>query len=134
MLDDDFLHDFDFLFSCPPYMDLEVYSDNEDDLSNMTDTNFIDKYQSIIAKSCKKLKQNALACFVVGDVRDKKTGMYKDFIGITKAAFKAAGFRLYNDIVLLDQLGNACMRAGKIFEAGRKVTKIHQNVLIFKRY
>jgi hypothetical protein len=31
------------------------------------------------------------ACFVVGDVRDKKTGFYKDFITDTKKAFYKAG-------------------------------------------
>ena len=70
---------------------------------------------------------------VGGDVRDKKTGFYKDFIGITKQAFYDSGMNLYNDVILLDQLGNACMRAGKVFEAGKKLTKIHQNVLVFKR-
>lgn len=133
ILENDFLYEFDMIFSCPPYMDLEIYSDDKNDLSNMTDENFIEKYNSIIKKSCNKLKKDGYAVFVVGDVRDKKTGFYKDFIGITKQAFYDAGMSLYNDAILLDQLGNACMRAGKVFEAGGKLTKIHQNILVFKR-
>lgn len=133
ILDNDFLYEFDMVFSCPPYMGLEIYSDDENDLSNMTDEKFIEKYRSIIKKSCSKLKKDGYAVFVVGDVRDKKTGFYKDFIGITKQAFYDAGMNLYNDAILLDQLGNACMRAGKVFEAGGKLTKIHQNILVFKR-
>ena len=133
ILDNDFLYEFDMVFSCPPYMDLEVYSDDENDLSNMTDENFIKKYKSIIKKSCSKLKKDGYAVFVVGDVRDKKTGFYKDFIGITKQAFYDAGMSLYNDAILLNPVASASMRAGKVFEAGGKLTKIHQNILVFKR-
>ena len=133
ILDDDFLYEFDMVFSCPPYMDLEVYSDDENDLSNMTDDNFIEKYKSIIKKSCSKLKKDGYAVFVVGDVRDKKTGFYKDFISITKQAFYDAGMGLYNDAILLNPVASASMRAGKVFEAGGKLTKIHQNIMVFKR-
>lgn len=34
-------HEFDFLLTCPPYADLEVYSDDPDDLSNMDYEDFI---------------------------------------------------------------------------------------------
>lgn len=40
--------EFDFVFSCPPYADLEVYSDLEDDISNMPYDQFIELYRSII--------------------------------------------------------------------------------------
>lgn len=132
ILNDNFLYEFDMVFSCPPYMDLEVYSDDENDLSNMTDEKFIEKYKSIIKKSCSKLKKDGYAVFVVGDVRDKKTGFYKDFIGITKQAFYDAGMGLYNDAVLLNSISSASMRASRIFQSGRKLTKIHQNILVFK--
>lgn len=133
ILDNDFMVKYDFIFSCPPYMDLEIYSEDENDLSNMTNDNFISKYESIINKSVKLLKSNSFACFVVGDVRDKKTGFYKDFIGITKQAFFKAGMNLYNDAVLLNSVGSACLRAGKQMNASKKLAKIHQNVLVFKK-
>lgn len=123
---------FDFIFSCPPYMDLEKYSDKSCDLSNMTDESFITNYESIIKKSCDKLKKDCYACFVVGEVRDKK-GFYKDFVGITKRAFYKAGLKLYNDAILLNAIGTAALRVRKQFEAGKKLVKIHQNILIFKR-
>ena len=124
---------FDFIFSCPPYMDLEVYSDDKSDLSNMSDVQFIEKYNSIIHKACSKLKVGSFACFVVGDVRDKKTGFYKDFIGITKRAFYTAGMCLYNEMILLNVIGTASMKADRTFGSNKKVIKIHQNVLIFKK-
>jgi DNA modification methylase len=126
------LPQYDLLFSCPPYADLEVYSDNPKDLSVMNYEEFINIYSQIIKKSVKKLKKNGYAVFVVGDIRDKK-GYYRDFISHTKKAFIEAGAGLYNEAILLQPLGTAMLRAGKIFEAGGKLTKVHENVLIFKK-
>jgi len=123
---------FDFIFSCPPYFDLEVYSDLPDDISNMDYPGFIAKYRSIIAKAVTRLKPGGFACFVVGDIRDKK-GFYRDFVGDTRRAFVEAGAGFYNDAVLVNSVGTACLRAAKVFEAGKKLTKIHQNVLVFKK-
>lgn len=124
--------EFDFLFSCPPYSDLEVYSEMKDDLSTMEYNTFISVYEEIIGKSVEKLKKSSYACFVVGDIRDKK-GYYRDFISHTKKAFIRAGAGLYNEAILLQPLGTAMLRAGKIFESGGKLTKVHENVLIFKK-
>ncbi len=132
LLDDKWNLKFDFLFSCPPYADLEVYSDLPDDLSNMDYKDFLTKYCSIIKKSLELLKPNSYACFVVGDVRDKQ-GYYLDFISDTKKAFINSGAKLYNEAILLNSVGTASMRANRIFSAGQKLVKIHQNVLIFKK-
>ena len=123
---------YDLVFSCPPYADLEVYSEMKDDLSTMEYNKFIEVYSEIIKKSLSKLKNGCYACFVVGDIRDKK-GYYRDFISHTKQAFINAGAGLYNEAILLQPLGTAMLRAGKIFEAGGKLTKVHENVLIFKK-
>jgi len=123
---------FDFVFSCPPYADLEVYSDLPEDLSNMDYKDFVPKYRSIIKKSVQLLKKGGYACFVVGEVRDKD-GYYYDFVGDTKRAFIENGAKLYNDAILMNAVGSASMRAKKIFESGKKLTKIHQNILIFKK-
>ena len=120
----------DLVFSCPPYHNLERYSKHPLDLSNMNYTDFLAAYCDIIAKSCKKLKENRFAVFVVGDVRDSK-GAYRDFVGDTKRLFRENGLCLYNEIILLEQYGTAPMRAGAIFRAKRKVPKVHQNVLVF---
>lgn len=120
----------DMIFSCPPYADLEVYSDDPRDISNMEYSDFVRVYRNIIAKACNKLKEDRFAVFVVGEVRDKN-GNYYDFVGDTKKAFMDAGLHFYNDMVLLDPLGTAALRAGKIFMSGRKVCKVHQNVLVF---
>ena len=120
----------DLIFSCPPYLDLEVYSDNENDLSNMEYEQFKDKYNRIIKNHCNKLKENRFAIFVVGDVRDKK-GKLMDFVGDTIEAFEKAGLNYYNQVIYREPLGSAAIRAGRAFNISRKITKIHQNILIF---
>jgi DNA modification methylase len=123
---------FDFVFSCPPYADLEVYSDLEDDISTLKYEDFLPVYREIIAKCCTHLKDGGYACFVVGDVRDKK-GNYYGFVPDTIKAFVDGGTKFYNDMILLQPLGTAMLRAKRQFEAGKKVVKVHENVLVFKK-
>lgn len=121
----------DFIFSCPPYFDLEVYSDLPEDLSNMNYESFKSSYREIIKKACSKLKSGGYAVWVVGEIRDKD-GYYRPFIDDTKNAFLDAGLKFYNDMILLNSVGSASMRT-KQFEISKKVVKIHQNVLCFKK-
>lgn len=119
----------DLVFSCPPYHNLEKYSDHPLDLSNMNYSDFLEAYGEIIAVACRKLKENRFAVFVVGDIRDNR-GAYRDFVSTTKHLFQNEGLCLYNENILLEQYGTAPMRAANNF-VRRKTTKVHQNVLIF---
>lgn len=122
---------FDFIFSCPPYHDLEQYSDDPADLSNMNYEQFLKIYEDIIIKSIRKLKDDRFACFVVGDIRDEK-GMYRNFVSETIKAFQRdSECKLYNDIILINVAGSLPVRVGRQFDASRKVGKMHQNVLVF---
>ena len=89
--------EFDLVFSCPPYADLEVYSDLKGDVSNMNYEDFIAAYRSIISKSCSKLKKGAYACFVVGEVRNKD-GSFLGFVPDTIRAFPIVTGKLSNDM------------------------------------
>ena len=122
---------FDFVFSCPPYADLEVYSDHEDDISNKSYEDFLILYRSIISKTVDKLKKGQFAVFVVGDVRDRE-GYYLNFVGDTKKAFIDSGAKLYNEIILSQPIGSACLYAENMFK-NKKIAKIHQNILCFKK-
>jgi DNA modification methylase len=122
--------DSDFVFSCPPYHDLEQYSDDPADLSNMDYSAFLTVYRSIISKAVARLKDNRFACFVVGDIRDK-SGFYRNFVSDTISAFKDAGMMLYNEIILVNTVGSLAIRVGRQFAGYRKVGKMHQNVLVF---
>lgn len=122
---------FDMVFSCPPYADLEVYSDLEGDISNKPYKEFLASYESIIKKSCALLNDDGYACFVVGEVRDK-FGNYIGFVPDTIKAFEKCGMKFYNEAIFLDQLGTASMRANGNMKS-KKLVKVHQNILVFRR-
>lgn len=129
LLDDNWQTKFDMVMSCPPYADLEVYSDLEGDISNKPYKQFLELYESIIDKSCKLLKKGGYACFVVGEVRDKN-GFYIGFVPDTIKAFEKCGMKFYNEAILLNAIASASMRANGNMKS-KKLVKVHQNVLIF---
>jgi DNA modification methylase len=121
----------DLVFTCPPYGDLEKYTDDPRDLSNMGYEDFYSAYSYAIGGAIKnKLKDNRFAVIVVGDFRDEK-GFYRGFVADTIKIAEAAGGKLYNEIILLNSIGTAGMRASNMFSGNRKVVKVHQNVLVF---
>jgi len=124
--------EYDFIFSCPPYGDLEVYSDDPRDLSTLDYEQFLAKYREIIAQSLTSLKPNRFACFVVGDFRDSH-GYYRNFVSETIRAFQDAGMTLYNEAILVTAVGSLPIRIGRQFGSYRKLGKTHQNVLVFYR-
>lgn len=120
----------DFLFTCPPYADLEVYSNDPADISNMDYAEFMEAYREIIAKSAALLKADRFAAIVVGDLRDKK-GIMRGFIADTIRAAEAAGLQFYNEAILLTSMGTASIRASRQFTGARKLVRVHQNMLVF---
>ncbi|MDR2969284.1 MAG: DNA modification methylase [Tannerellaceae bacterium] len=121
---------FDLLFTCPPYADLEVYSDDPRDLSNMDYKEFLPTYRTIIQRSCDLLNENRFAVVVAGEVRDK-SGVYHNFVSDTIAAFRDAGLHYYNEMILVTNIGSLAMRVSGQFNNSRKIGKQHQNVLVF---
>jgi DNA modification methylase len=122
--------EYDMVFSCPPYADLEVYSDDPADLSTLDYGAFLAAYRDIIAATCTMLKDDRFAVFVVGEVRDKR-GNYYGFVPDTINAFRDAGLNYYNEAILVTAAGSLPIRTGKQFRTSRKLGKTHQNVLIF---
>jgi DNA modification methylase len=119
-----------FILSCPPYHDLEKYSDNAQDLSNMNYSDFLISYKKIIANTFELLENDSFIAWVVGEIRDKN-GTYRNFVGDTINAWVQAGANYYNEAILLNAVGTGALRAKKIFNSARKLIKLHQNVLIF---
>lgn len=123
---------FDMVFSCPPYADLEVYSNDPHDISNMKYPEFLECYRKIIKKACAKLKDNRFAVFVISEVRGN-TGEYYNFVSDTIRAFLDAGLKYYNEIILVNQIGSKSIIARKGMAVGRKVGRHHQNILVFAK-
>ena len=122
---------FDMLFTCPPYYNLEVYSDIEGDLSNMEWPAFLATFRSIIRKGCNLLKKDAMAVIVVGEVRARNGSLY-GLVPATVKAFTDCGMKYYNEAVLETPLVSAQKRASSCMKHG-KLVKVHQNVLMFKK-
>jgi hypothetical protein len=80
----------DFIWTCPPYADLEVYSDDPRDLSQLGYSEFASIYAEIICAACERLKPNRFAGIVVGDVRGRD-GCYYGFPWDTVVAFRELG-------------------------------------------
>ena len=125
---------YDCIFTCPPYHDLEKYSDDPGDISNMKYSDFLNTYKQIFTKASEKTKDNAFAVIVVSDIRTVNNRNYflelKNFVGSTIDIFKENGFDLYNKGIIVGAIGSAGMRADKNFTY-RKLTKIHEELLVF---
>ncbi|MFK0294489.1 class I SAM-dependent methyltransferase [Streptomyces sp. NPDC090442] len=121
---------FDYVFTCPPYHNLERYSDHPADLSAMRWTDFEETYRKIISESVRCLADDSFCTWVVGEVR-ASTGMLRGLIPLTIAAHEDAGARFYNDGILLNQIGTTAMRLQNQWRPSRKVGRHHQYVLTF---
>lgn len=123
----------DLVFSCPPYYDLEVYTDDPRDLSAMdTYADFLATYRTIVANAVHHLRPGRFAVLVVSEVRDK-TGHLRGLVPDTIRALEDAGCRFYNEAVLVNSAGSLPLRAGPPMTATRKLGRQHQNVVVAYR-
>ncbi len=121
----------DFVWTCPPYYDLEVYSDDPADLSAMGSwPAFLDAYGEIIGHSLAALKRDRFAAIVVSEIRGPD-GIFRGLVPWTIRQFEMHGARYYNEAILVNPAGTLPMRVGRQFDAGRKLGRSHQNVLVF---
>jgi DNA modification methylase len=122
---------YDFVFSCPPYHSLEVYSDLPGDLSAIEDyEQFLSSYEEIIRASASVLRDNRFACWVISEIRDAD-GRYRNFVGDTIEIFERAGLSYYNEGIYIQQAGSWPLRIGRMFGSSRKIARLHQNLLVF---
>lgn len=129
---DEILHtEYDFILTSPPFFNLEKYSDNEQDLSNMTYQNFEDSYQNILTKSVEMLKPNRFAAINMSNVRDKRTGYLIDLVGLTHNIMASNGMQLYNEFVIVHPIFTLQFRAGRSFMNRRTVGKQHEFMLVY---
>ena len=133
----DFFRDelFDFAYTCPPYWNLEVYSEHEDDLSNVKSyDDFMCGIDDAIKAQYSVLKAGAFSCWVVNNFRDKKTSDIYDFRGDLINAAKRAGFTFWQDVILSKRLGTAAVRAGMYWKNGNyKLVPRHEYLLVFRK-
>lgn len=119
----------DLAFSCPPYADLEQYSDLPNDLSNMSHEDFFKFYSVALTKLYPKLKPNRFAVITISEVRNKD-GIYIGLVPQTIDIMTKAGFKFYNEMILVNSVGTLRLRVSRGMKT-RKVGRTHQNVLVF---
>ena len=122
----------DLIFTCPPYYNLEKYSNDDRDLSNMPSyQNFLYKYAQILRYATLILADNRFAVIVVSEVRNPETGEYYGLVPDTIRIMREMGLSYYNEIILENNIGSLPIRAPKYFDQSRKIGRHHQNILVF---
>lgn len=123
---------FDFALTCPPYHDLEKYSDRPDDLSNFSSYDEFNGAMFLSALAHAKLmKPGAFVCIVVGPFRNRKTGELIDFPGHTVENFKEASFIYWQQVVLCKNFASAAVRSTNAWK-GKKLVPASEFLLVFR--
>ena len=134
---DQLVSTFNMVFTCPPYYNLEKYTNDPKDLSNLpTYEDFLHKYSSILYKSAQKLEPNSFFVIVVSEIRASVSEMdksyYRGFVPDTIQILRDhCGLHYYNEIILENAIGSLPIRAPKNFDRSRKIGRHHQNILVF---
>jgi DNA modification methylase len=124
--------EFDVALTCPPYWNLEKYSDLPNDLSNCKTYDAFDNSMRQCAGAHRRhMKPGAFVCIVVGPFRDKKTGELIDFPAHTVMNFQDAGFIFWQSIVLSKNFASAAKRSTNAW-AGKKLVPCHEFLQVLR--
>lgn len=122
---------YDLLFTCPPYFDLEVYSDDPADLSQAAScTDFVDGLADVLTAAAARLADDRYAVVVMGEARDRSGSLHGLIPGTVEAAWRA-GLQYHNEAILVTMVGSLPLRVGRAFTTSRKLGRTHQTVLVF---
>jgi DNA modification methylase len=128
---------FDMVLTCPPYYNLEKYSNDPKDLSNLsTYEKFLHKYTIILEHSARLLKENSFFVIVVSEIRaDSQSIANSQYLGFVPDTIRilrdVCNLKYYNEIILENAIGSLPIRAPKYFVQSRKIGRHHQNILVF---
>jgi len=120
----------DFVWTCPPYLWTERYSDDPADLSTMTVDQYERALRRIVDGAACALRADRFAGLVIGDVR-ARDGRLIDLRGMAIRAFEDAGLHLVSAAVLIPPCGTSAMRGYHAMRTGRSLGRGHQHTLIF---
>lgn len=122
---------FDMVLTCPPYFNLEVYSDDPADLSQAPDLPaFIDGLAAVLTACAERLADNRFVVVVMGEARDK-IGLLYGLVPGTIDAAERAGLGYLNELVLVTMVGSLALRVNAPFNTNRKIGRTHQSILVF---
>jgi len=127
---DDDIPEFDGLITCPPYWNLESYSDSGID-AIQTWGKFLFEYRRIIERCYLSAKSGTNFCFMVGDWRD--SGKYYDFTHQTRAALYSCGAVPVDELCVSRKLVSKIkVMIPQAVRLGYTV-KVHETLLVFRK-
>lgn len=115
---------FDYALTCPPYGDLERYSDDPRDLSAMTWPDFLAALTDITGHTMRLLAPDRFATWITGDIRDGR-GYLRRLPAHVDGAHDQAGAHLINDTVIAAPLGGKYGVIWRNWTPTRAATRIH---------
>lgn len=123
---------FDFGLTCPPYHDLEKYTNQANDLSNQRSYGEFRAGIALCGEAYYRMvRPGAFVCMAVGPFRDK-AGELIDFPAHVVADFREVGFLYWQNIVTTKNFGSAAKRASNAWR-GMKLVPCHEFLLVFRK-
>ena len=122
----------ELILTCPPYWNLEKYSNRVDDLSNLGKDGFKEGIKKSSRIAYEVSQHNAVAAWVIGDARDStsKTPRLARIPQIVEEAILESGWVLIDKLIYLSPYGSATMVARRQFSATRTTARTHQEVIV----
>jgi hypothetical protein len=124
---------YDMVLTCPPYADLEVYSDDPADISNMDLDGWDTAQAEAIRQACSRLRPGGFAAIVMGEARDNKSHGIYGLIGRTQKHLTDADCDLWAHYIMVTPIGGARLVVARRFAASRNPARTHQHILIARR-
>lgn len=118
---------FDYVYCNPPFMDVEMYSGKENDITAKDKQTFKSNFDRLMSENFRVLKKGKLCTITISDTR--KNGVLESLQYIVLDSGFKAGFQLH-DFVVVEVLGVANMYRKKAFEK-KRMPKNHEYVITF---
>lgn len=119
------------LLTCPPYWNLEKYDSKNGLDKEKKWGKFIEKYEAIWQRVCKKAEPKSIYCIVVGDWR--KNHKYYDFTYQTEKIMEKCGMKPFDKVILSQKkISPIKIQLPQAKRLGYTV-KVHQTLLVYKK-
>lgn len=128
---------YDMLFTCPPYYDAEVYSDDPADLSAQVSMDeFTRLYGGIFDKALRLMAPNSWVAVVIGEARAAGAGITGGaeygLLVATQQVLHQHGFVQHASLVVVNALGTLPLRLPRQWAGSRIPGRRHQYVLVYR--
>lgn len=120
----------DLVFTCPPYYDLERYSDHPADLSAQGEAEYEASIGAALNGAWRVLREDRWCVIVAGDARTT-SGRLRDMRGAVIRAASRAGLAYTSGAVYVPPIGALRIMAGRAMETRRTLGRAHQDLLVF---